>query len=129
MNGMAGADAHEEQASAEGPMAERWSADARLTLFATLAWLHDYMPMLKIEAEENGAVDAVPNHISSYRLKQLSKANETASRDAAFWKSALRISQVNEQLKRESNMHYISFSQVCACHSASHVLPVLRLYI
>ena len=87
----------------------RLSADARLCLYATLAWMHDYLPMLKKEAEENGAVDAVREHMSRHRAQQL----KSATNDAAFWQSALRISNDFERLKREKCIHYISFSQVC----------------
>ena len=104
----------EDQEDTEG----RMSALARLELFAVLAWSSDYMPVLKMEAKENGAVDAVPEHLSSYRHRQLQKS---ASCDATFWKSALRISVDYERLKREHNMHYIAFSQACASHVIVHL--------
>ena len=99
------ADADEDMEETHG----RVSAAARLELFATLAWSTDYLSVLKVEAEENGAITAVPEHVSHYRQRQLQKS---ASRDTAFWKSALRISRDNERLRRERNVHYISFSQV-----------------
>ena len=105
-----------------------FNAEARLILFAQLAWLDDYIPVLQAEAEENGAVDAVAISLSGYRARQLRKSPRA---DAAFWQSALRISRDRERLKREKNVHYLSFSQVhvhvmcmyinCMCaHTRAH---------
>ena len=96
----------------EEPPSYDFKSDHRLTLFAILAWGHDYTPILKREAEENGAVDAVLGNASSYRQRSLQHGKQ----GAAFWQSALRISRDHERLKREKNIHYISFSQVCILH-------------
>ena len=79
-------DVDEGMEEAQGESEGRCAA-ARLETYARLAWWSDYMPLLKMECEENGAVHAVPEHVSSYRHKQLRKS---AAEDA-FWKSALRI--------------------------------------
>ena len=111
-------DVHEPE-SVEQTEGRSFSADARLYLYATLAWMHDYLPILKKEAEENGAVDAVHAHMSRYRAEQL----KSAPYSAAFWESALRISNDFERLRREKNIKYISFSQVCVCaYNHIHVL-------
>ena len=52
------ADANEDMEETHG----RMSAAARIELFATLAWSTDYLNVLKLEAEDNGAVAAVPEH-------------------------------------------------------------------
>ena len=99
------ADANEDMEETHG----RMSAAARIELFATLAWSTDYLNVLKVEAEDNGAVAAVPEHVSHNRQRLL---QQSASRDTAFWKSALRISRDYERMRRERDVHYISFSQV-----------------
>ena len=95
---------------AEEPEGRSFSASARTSLYAMLAWLPDYGPLLRHEAEENGATDGVVKYLSSHRAKQLKISTDSD----AFWKSAIRVSRDQERQRREQCVHYISFSQVCA---------------
>lgn len=103
-----------------------FNAEARITLYAQLAWLNDYTPLLQQEAIENGAADAVSSNLSGYRAQQMRKSSRA---DAVFWQSALRISKDYERLKRERNVHYISFSQVCVMCAQSILHTPYAYYV
>ena len=81
-------------------------AEARLELYARLAWLHEYSVVYELEAQNNGAAAAVEHHQSNYRRLQMGAGNDDARKQ-----SMLRISQDYERLLREKDVHYIPFSQ------------------
>ena len=86
----------------------RFAAD-RLELYALLAWSHNYARLFKLEAEANGAHEAVGEYMSTYRQRQLRAGGAAAAQ--SLDDSAVRVSHDFERLARERCMHYIPFSQ------------------
>ena len=68
------------------------NADDRIDTYARLAWLKDYRPVFRMEAELNGAAEEVQTLASAYRLRQLGRDDEEATE--AYEASLFRISAV-----------------------------------
>ena len=84
-------------------------AEARMRIYAMLAWLYDYIPIFKLEAEENAAEEVMMNCQSGYRQRQIRRGDESGQQ--AHDRSLLRVSSDLERLGRERRMHRIPFSQ------------------
>ena len=82
------------------------NSEARLELYARLAWMPEYSAVYELEAEINGAAAAVEHYLSDHRRQQMSAGNENVR-----MQSMLRISQDHERLMRERSRHYVPFSQ------------------
>ena len=84
-------------------------SEARLELYARLAWLSSYRTVYELEAQMNGAAADVEHYQSDYRRQQMDAGNDDARK-----RSMLRVSQDYERLLREEDMHYVPFSQAKA---------------
>ena len=84
-------------------------AEDRLELYAMLGWSHCYARLFQLEAQANGAHEAVGEYMSTYRERQLRAGGAAAAR--VLDDSAVRISHDFERMARERCMHYIPFSQ------------------
>ena len=82
-------------------------AENRLELYAMLGWSHCYARLFQLEAQANGAHEAVGEYMSTYRQRQLRAGGAAAAR--VLDDSAVRISHDFERLARERCMHYIPF--------------------
>ena len=83
-------------------------AEARMRLYAELAWLTDYTSVLNLEAEMNGAAMGAEEHMSGYRRREIQRS---AGGEEVHWKAIRRVSHDHERLLREKNVHYVPFSQ------------------
>ena len=83
-------------------------AEARMRLYAELAWLTDYTSVLNLEAEMNGAAMGAEEHMSGYRRREMQRS---AGGEEVHWKAIRRVSHDHERLLREKNVHYVPFSQ------------------
>ena len=105
-------DSPKEEASDEQEKNARRYAEERFRLYARIAWMpaEDIRKiLLNCEAMSNGAWEAVDEHASGYRLRQMSLDGPAAVR--AREDAALRISGDFERLRREKDVHYMPLSQ------------------
>ena len=99
-------------------------AEARLDIYARLAWGSDYTRLLLMEAASNGSMEDVENTMSRYRRGIMSQGGDRAEEE--WRRSVLRLSAGSEQRLREANSRYIPLSQALkACAALNDQLPVL----
>jgi hypothetical protein len=101
---------------------EHFGAVARRQLFAHLAWLVDYGPVLAVEASAAGETveQLETNFASTYTLRQMQRETAEGQRTRAAHSS--RIREASTHLARTANVLYVPFSQamkaivfLCAC--------------
>ena len=101
---------------------EHFGAVARRQLFAHLAWLVDYGPVLAVEASAAGETveQLETNFASTYTRRQMQRETAEGQRTRAAHSS--RVREASTHLARTANVLYVPFSQamkaivfLCAC--------------